>query len=111
LRAEVSNAQQLEHAIRQMEGIDEGYSAFGAIAWDAMSNGMRDQLRQLLFQGPVWDGNVISKSDRDDLINLRLATRCCFLGEQGYTAATYMAYSVFKRGRGEFIVKKAGTSC
>lgn len=105
------NMPQLEHAIRKMEASDEGYFAFGAIAWDAMSNGMRDQLKQLLFQGPVWDGNVISKSDRDDLIDLRLATRCCFLGEQGYTAATYMAYSVFKQGHGDFIVKKRGTPC
>ena len=32
-------------------------------------------MRQLFFHGPTWDGNIISKSSRDALFDLKLATR------------------------------------
>jgi len=102
---------QLRDALEKMNASDEGYFAYGGIVWDALSPGERDVLKQLLFQGPVWDGNIISKSDRDNLIDAGLAVRCCFLGEQGYTAATYTAYSVHKQGKGEKLNKKQGTPC
>lgn len=57
----------------------------------------QDSLRQLM-KVPTWDGDVISKAARDDLIALGLATRCCFKMEQGYTVATYLAYTVWKYG-------------
>jgi hypothetical protein len=98
---------QIRDALAKME-TDEGYFTYGAIVWDALDSGQREVLRQLLFQGPVWDGNVPSKRARDDLLDYGLATRCCFMGEQGYTAATYTAYSVFKQGKGEPIRKKPG---
>lgn len=90
--------EQVTRAIAAMED-DAKYFSYAAIAWDGLSSGQREQLNQLLHQGPVWDGNVISKCDRSDLINFGLATRCCYKGEQGYTAATYLAYSVFKAGK------------
>ncbi len=99
---------QIEHALKMMQ-TDEGYFTYGAVVWDALDSAQREVLRQLLFQGPVWDGNVVSKAARDDLIDYGLATRCCFLGEQGYTAATYTAYSVHKQGKGDPLRKKPGT--
>lgn len=66
--------------------------------WDAMGYGPRDQLKQLLVHGPTWDGDVISKICRDALLTWKLAVRCCFKGEQGYTAASYLAYTVHKIG-------------
>jgi len=99
---------QLTDALQKMRATDEGYFGYGAIAWDALPSSHREQLSQLLFQGPVWDGYIISKADRDDLIDLGLAVRCCFQGEQGYTAATYIAYSIFKQGGGIPIKKRAG---
>jgi len=50
---------------------------------------------QLHFTGPVWDGSIISKSHRNDLIEVGLATRVCYKGAQGYTATTYPAYTVW----------------
>lgn len=32
-------------------------------------------LEQLFFHGPTWDGNIISKSGRDELFDLKLAGR------------------------------------
>lgn len=99
-------AQQLRDALTKME-TDDGYFAYAPIAWDALSGGQREVLNQLLHQGPVWDGNIISKSARDDLLEVGLATRCCYMGEQGYTAATYKAYTVFRAGKAEpFPIKK-----
>lgn len=99
---------QISDALAKMQD-DDGYFTYGAIVWDALDPGLREQLKQLLFQGPVWDGNVVSKTARDELMHYGLATRCCFMGEQGYTAATYIAYSVFKQGSGTPIAKKPGS--
>lgn len=92
--------EQVVNAIAAMRSDDGKYFSYGAIVWDGLTDGEREQLRQLLFQGPVWDGCVLSKSDRNSLIRYGLATRCCFKGEDGYTAATYLAYSVHKQGKG-----------
>lgn len=98
---------QIVKALAAMED-DDKYFSYGAIVWDALSDVERDQLKQLLFQGPVWDGCVLSKSARTQLIDYGLAVRCCFMGEQGYTAATYLAYSVHKQGKGGKLKNKQG---
>jgi len=54
-----------------------------------------EQLSQLV-NGPVWDGNVINKNDRGTLFQMGLAVRVCCKGGQGYTGATYSAYSIYK---------------
>lgn len=99
---------QITDALAKMQ-TDEGYFTYGAVVWDALDDAQREVLKQLLFQGPVWDGNVASKQARDDLIDYGLATRCSFMGKQGYTAATYTAYSVHKQGHGATLPKKPGT--
>lgn len=88
---------QLRDALAKME-TDEGYFSYAPIAWDALSSGQREVLNQLLHTGPVFDGNIASKPCRDVLLEVGLATRCCFMGEDGYTAATYPALTVFKAG-------------
>lgn len=94
---------------RQRMQTDDGYFTYAPIVWDGLSSGQREQLNQLLHQGPVWDGNVISKCARDDLIDFGLATRCCFMGEAGYTAATYPALTVFKAGKAKPFPRKPGS--
>lgn len=37
--------------------------------------GAKDVLRQLFLDGPTWDGNIISKAGRDDLIAVGFADR------------------------------------
>lgn len=99
---------QAQNAVEKM-GTDAGYFSYGAIVWDALPDGRREQLKQLLYQGPVYDGSVISKSARDDLLKLGLAVRCCFMGEDGFTAASYAAYSVAKQGKSDRFQIKQGT--
>jgi hypothetical protein len=57
---------------------------------------LREQLTQLV-KGPVWDGDVISKTHRGRLFAMGLAIRVCCKGEPGYTGATYFAFSVLKK--------------
>ena len=101
-------AGQIKAALEKMN-TDDGYFANAPIVWDALTIGQREQLNQLLHCGPVWDGNVISKCDRNSLIDFGLATRCCFMGEQGYTAATYKAYTVFKAAKAKPFPCKPGS--
>lgn len=62
----------------------------------AMSAVHHESLAQLVQQGPVHDGDVISKQARDDLMQWGLAQRACVRGEQGYTAANYRGWDVLK---------------
>ena len=100
--SELSNRgapKQVRDALDAMEQDDD--VDLSAIIWDGLSSIQRDQLNQLLHQGPVWDGNVLSKSARSDLINYYLATQCCFMGDDGYTVATYLGKRVFRAGKAE----------
>lgn len=103
------SAHPVRRAVDAMIGDDHRYSEQGRVAWDAMTPAEREQLGQLLFQGPVFDGCVISKADRTNLIEYGLAVRCCFKGKTGYTAATYAGCRVYKDGRGEIFKTKRGT--
>jgi len=65
--------------------------------WAAMSQVQREVLVQVARE-PVWDGDVVSKSARDDLLTAELAVRCMRNMEQGYTAASYAALAVLRAG-------------
>lgn len=57
---------------------------------------LKEQLGQLV-RGPVWDGDVISKSHRGTLFDMGIAIRVCCKGEQGYTGSKYIGYSILKK--------------
>jgi hypothetical protein len=85
-------------AIAVMDTAEYGSDAFDVAAWaayTAMDGGQREVLRQLLFKGPTWDGDICSKAARGDLFDWGLALRCCFRGGQGYTAASYRAFTIY----------------
>ncbi|WP_321946552.1 hypothetical protein [Paraburkholderia sp. J10-1] len=55
-----------------------------------------DTLVALVENGPCWDGDVPSKSARDELIEAGLAVRVVVKLEDGYTAATYAGREAYK---------------
>lgn len=57
---------------------------------------LKEQLQQLV-NGPIWDGDIISKDHRGILFEMGLAMRVCCKGEQGHTGAKYIAYSILKK--------------
>lgn len=64
----------------------------------ALTRGHIESLGQLVRKGPVWDGDVISKEARRDLIELGLASRTMKAGQWGYTVATYRGGHVLNGG-------------
>jgi hypothetical protein len=85
----------IRELIERGSGASEGYFQYAHLVACLLDRRLHEQLRQLI-NGPIYDGSVISKSQRDELLRLRLATRVCCKGEQGYTAARYFALSVMK---------------
>ena len=89
------NTELLKQIIEFGSNADKGYFEIAHIVACYLPKKLREQLDQLV-NGPVYDGDIISKSDRGDLFELGLAIRVCKGGEQGHTGATYFAYSVNK---------------
>lgn len=83
------------------DGIDEAKAVHAV-----MTGAEIDSLHQMLFAAtPVWDGDHCSKSGRDGLIAAGLAVRVCHQGEQGYTTATYPAYTIYRLVNGDDALK------
>ena len=57
---------------------------------------LHEPLYQLCTRGPVWDGDVISKSHRDELIALGACAKVLVKGEDGFNAATYFGSYLLK---------------
>ena len=55
-----------------------------------------DTLVALVERGPLWDGDVPSKSGRDELLSRGLAVRVVVKGEDGWQAATYAGRDAYK---------------
>lgn len=85
------------------DGLDQASEEYVTVCrslyW-LMTSAQREALKQLVETGPVWDGDVISKASRDELLDAGLASRACVRGEQGYTVANYRGWDVLKAGMG-----------
>jgi hypothetical protein len=62
-----------------------------------MTSAQLDTLVALVERGPLWDGDVPSKSGRDELISSGLAVRVIAHAQDGYTAATYAGRDAYKK--------------
>lgn len=65
------------------------------LAEDARKNAF-DTLICLFKYGPVYDGDVPSKSERDWLVNNGLAAKVIYKGEDGYQALTYKGSKCYR---------------
>ena len=61
-----------------------------------LTGGELDTLIALVETGPLWDGDVPSKSARDSLIDKGFAVRCIVKGKDGWQAATYAGRDAYK---------------
>lgn len=61
-----------------------------------LSGGALDTLIALVECGPLFDGDVPSKSGRSELLQLGLAVQVVVKGEDGYQAATYAGAKAYK---------------
>jgi hypothetical protein len=65
-------------------------------AGTVLTGGEIDTLVALVENGPLWDGDVPSKSARDGLLERGFAMRCIVKGEDGWQAATYRGRDAYK---------------
>ena len=61
-----------------------------------LTGGEVDTLVALVERGPLWDGDVPSKTARDSLIARGFAARVVVRGEDGWQAATYAGRDAYK---------------
>lgn len=57
--------------------------------FEKLSGGAKDVMMQLFVTGPTWDGNLVSKAGRTELVDQGLAFR-----QQGFQSLTDMGLSV-----------------
>jgi hypothetical protein len=74
-----------------------------------MTGAELDTLVALVECGPLWDGDVPSKSGRDCLIDAGLAVRVVVAGQDDYTAATYAGRDAYRRLFGTALGGEADT--
>jgi hypothetical protein len=79
--------------VEEARKTDEGYFQYVHLVACRLPKNLHEQLNQIV-NGPIWDGDVISKALRDELFDYKLAIRVCCKGSTGYTGATYFAHSV-----------------
>lgn len=60
------------------------------------NKGMHEQLYQLHSRGPVWDGDVISKSERTALLDIGACAKVCVKGQDGFNACTYFGRALLQ---------------
>lgn len=95
------NVEQMRVALAKLKELDQcepEWDQAAADVYNAMGSGHHEVLRQLVAEGPIWDGDIVSKIHRDDLLLWDLGVRVVFRNEQGYVAATYTGWSVLKYG-------------
>ena len=79
---------------------DQEFAKYVAL-WSALSAAAKETLRALHTKGPLWDGDVPSKSGRDDLLRDGLAAKVIVRNEEGYQACTYLGHRVLRCGEPE----------
>jgi hypothetical protein len=75
------------------------YEVEARAVWDSLTGAEKDVLIALCRHGPLWAGDLPSKTGRDGLVAKGLAVRVTVKdAEQGHTAATAKGGNVYKWG-------------
>lgn len=85
-------------ALLSCEQMNPTYEERAAAVWDLLDPAEQETLSCLARQGPVWDGDVPSKTARSSLIGLGLASKAVVKGEHGYQVANYAGWAVWHEG-------------
>ena len=91
----MNDAEFVKELVRRGSNTSDRYFQYAHLVAVMLDKALLESLEQLV-DGPVHDGNVISKQSRNELLSIGLAMRVCRDGNQGFTGATYFAYSVNK---------------
>ncbi len=61
-----------------------------------LNTGHLETLENLHKDGPIWDGDLITKAYRSDLLRCGAVVGVSVKGEEGFNACTYLGLSVLK---------------
>jgi hypothetical protein len=94
---DLSKAFEILHVDPELNSPEEVMSACGLILrTEEMDSAMRDTLRACFECGPIWDGDLPSKTGRDSLVELGFVQGVVVSGEEGYNACTYMGARAYR---------------
>lgn len=85
-----AKAKEIAERIWERHTSDDAWQALVLELRGELSKVQLESLAQLVKHGPVWDGDVVSKHTRDELLQLRIASRAIVKGKEGYTVANYI---------------------
>jgi hypothetical protein len=77
------------HSRIDLMNADERADLIHSIDFAKSNRRLHEALYQLHKNGPVWDGDVISKFDRDELLRVGACAKVCVKGEDGFNGCTY----------------------
>ena len=89
----------IPHILEKLDTHDQCSEEYDQACKDlnnALTPVQREVLFHLVSDGPIYDGDIISKSARNDLFDMGLAGRAHQKGEQGYSVANYRGGNVLK---------------
>lgn len=67
-----------------------------AKAKQAFDYNLMDTFNAIVNRGPLYDGDVPSKSERNTLLELGLIDKVIVKGEDGFQACNYLGFAVWK---------------
>ena len=79
---------------------EEEYDCVVAVT-SLLSKGAKEELKNIVENGPVWDGDLIGKNSRDVLFECNLARSAVSKGSEGYQTATRLGFLVYKQMNSE----------
>lgn len=68
-------------------------------ASQVLSTGSRETLQAIYSRGPLSDGDVPSKSQRDALLSAGVINKCVVNGKDGYQSCNYLGRDVLRAFR------------
>ena len=63
---------------------------------ESFNSGQKDCIKASYLNGPLFDGDVPSKQDRDILVNKGYMAKVVVKGEEGYNACTYKGLAAYR---------------
>lgn len=86
------------HLLKHAEISEPVNNVYTFAIWQLLSPKSKETLMSLVLDGPLDDGEVLSKGSRDYLLKIGLASKGCLGGSDGYNFATNAGFRVARFG-------------
>ena len=97
-RAKLATSQ-LSMAAKDLQSVERGskeWTELLEVVSRLLPKAVHEELSNVVVNGPIWAGDSISAKSKSTLHELGLATYVVEKGEDGFSAATYIGFAVYK---------------